>query len=184
MPTHASGQLLLGFGGIDGIQTPVTVDTGASGSAWTIAQDQITGITGVVFWMRATTAAHALTLIPGVTGERANFRVVAISGAGDPSWTFALSAAGGATNADPPNHAAPGAAKNLWIACRANDAQIANTGYPANYTQGQYDISATSAAGASISWAERELEAASDDPSAYTTATEQWVAATIVVPPA
>jgi hypothetical protein len=93
----------------------------------------------------------------------------------DPEWTkFSGSFSG---NPNPPNHAASWgtAEKVLWLAGYGSDTAGAATAYPTNYTNGR-----TSGASAV---AERELNAASEDPSTFTFPGGVYLAGTVAIRP-
>jgi hypothetical protein len=91
---------------------------------------------------------------------------------------------GSSTNADPPEHTpAGGNAKYLWLANATWDGSLgwSVTGIPTNYQSFILEPMAI-VSGATTAVTERFLEAASDDPSAFTSSTEQWVTSTIAIP--
>jgi hypothetical protein len=180
-----NGNLLIAWGAIDA--SPVVTINAGSGAGWTLAyraQNSAT-VTGVLAWKVAN--GTDTLIIDTDTTEQSSWRTAQYSGAGTPTYpTSANWAVGSSTNSDPPNHdtSPAAAADNLWLALSARDAQVANTGYPANYTQGQLNITATNAAGATTGWAERELNAQAENPGAFTSGSEQWVCCTVAIPPA
>ena len=91
-------------------------------------------------------------------------------------------------NPDPDSLTPTGGAKDyLWIALTSRDAPSASTVtvWPTNYDTAQVDNVHSNNGGASVSSSERDLNASSEDPSAYTTSTnEDHVAVTIAVHPA
>lgn len=101
---------------------------------------------------------------------------------------MAASANAQATSAAPdPASLTPswGSAKTLWIAACGYDSNPTVTVYPTNYTSNQSNAFADNANGAGIGYATRELEAASENPGAFTLSfSDQWSAVTLAVRPA
>lgn len=94
------------------------------------------------------------------------------------------------TNADanPPNLVPTGGAKDyLWITCGGNSHALTYSAAPTNYSNLQTRQAAgTAAANSIIGTAERQLNAASEDPGSFTgaDAAAEWVAVTIAIHPA
>ncbi|MBA7703577.1 hypothetical protein ES703_112363 [subsurface metagenome] len=77
-----------------------------------------------------------------------------------------------------------GALDTLWLACCGYDTNLTVTAYPTNYTNGRNDY-ADDAQGCGVGTARRELNASSEDPSAFTISSpEYWIANTVAVQPA
>jgi hypothetical protein len=91
-------------------------------------------------------------------------------------------ATSGSPSYDPPSLSPSwGSAKTLWLAVMAHDGSIAITGAPSNYTDLRADYW-NNFEGAGCASARRELEAASEDPGAFTSGSgEQWAAATVAI---
>lgn len=78
-----------------------------------------------------------------------------------------------------------GAEDTLWLgACGYDDGRQEITAYPANYTDGRNDF-ADHVAGCGLGTARRELNAASEDPGAFTLefSNKKWIAYTVAVQP-
>lgn len=90
---------------------------------------------------------------------------------------------------NPPNLTPAGGAKNyLWFAFASHEGAHTITAFPTNYDLYQGSIVGTSPAGgnacASIAWAFRELNAASEDPGTFTySASEDNMSTTLAIPP-
>ena len=173
------GELLVAFVAVDGSSTLVDNE-----GAWLkIAGQQKNGttVTGAVFAKIAEGgSADNLTVVTG--SEMASWVTFRISGHGGlPTGAWAN---GSSTNSDPPNHTPPyGAQDYLWIAGRMGDAQVPATAAPASYST-LTGVTHSNTAGACAHTAERSLNASSENPGTFTSATEQWAAVTIAVPPA
>lgn len=90
--------------------------------------------------------------------------------------------------ADPPNETPTGGAKDyLWLAVGGKDrGDLTFDGFPASYTNtGEQNQSAADAAGVCIGWGRRALNAASENPAAFTfpTTNRNTVAMTLAVHP-
>ena len=111
-----------------------------------------------------------------------------ITGHEDPA-TQAPEASTGATGFDtapnPDSLTPTGGAKDyLWLAGHAHDANKTTTVFPTNYSNG-ISTEGADAASAGVGSAERQLNAASENPGTFTiSASEQWAAGTIAVHPA
>lgn len=97
-------------------------------------------------------------------------------------------ATGNSTNPSSPNLTPSwGAGTTLWLSAYTADAYDSMaTAYPTNYTDGTTAESSTSTTGneCSVGSARRELNATSEDPTAFTiSGTRPWVAATLAVRP-
>lgn len=179
-----AGDLLIAIIAVDQERT-VGIDTGASGSNWTIRQQGSPTspnnlITGAII-TKVAEGSDALTVTSSVS-DIVNVYVIRVTGAGA---VYVSSPYGSAAvaDADPPNLAPGVGAKDfLWLAAVAFDAQTVATAAPTNFTN--LLTNAGDASGAcSISWARRELNAASLDPGAFTSAAQEYVAFTIAVEP-
>jgi len=96
-----------------------------------------------------------------------------------------ISATGVSANPDSPLlEPSSGGLDTLWIACYGADDDDNCSAYPTDYTDGTYTESGTANGSCSVASARRELDAKSDNPSAFTmAASEQWVANTIAIHP-
>jgi hypothetical protein len=177
IPVGASGDLLVAVFSVDGNPTVSTTSSG-----WTkLAQaSNGTNVTGAIFWKMAsgsTSAADALSLTT-TSAERSSHITYRIRGATGISGTAAN---GNSTNSNPPAHTAAEAAF-LWIATRSGDDVTVATAAPSGYTFLE-TVPAGNAAGASTNAAFQVLGSASatQDPSNFTSATEQWVSYTLAI---
>ena len=169
------GDLILVFFSIDGGTMAST-----SGSDWNQFQVSTNGIivTGTVFWMFATSTTPSLT-VTSAASRGSSHIAYRISGAGTP---VAEVTNGSGTNSNPAILRTSGARNYLLLASRHGDAQVVATVAPANYTN-LYTRAGASATGASTNVAQRFLNTSNEDPGTFTSATEQWVAFTVAVPP-
>jgi hypothetical protein len=169
-------ELLLVVISIDG--NPTVNYTGDDWDFITVAQS--TNVTGAVFFKRAT-GDDALTVTTS-TNEQSSHISYRLPGG---SMPWVTSATGSSTNSDPPaSGTLPfGAEDVLWIAARCGDAQVAASAAPTSFSN-LLSVTGTTSNGATVSVAERALNAASLDPATFTSATEQWVTFTIgILPP-
>ena len=134
------------------------------------------------------TEGATITVTTGASQKSAH-TAYRITGHVNPA-THAPEASAGATGnsaaPDPDSLSPTGGAKDyLWLAVLGwNQFGTTLTGYPTNYLNG---ITKTTSSGnsANVGSAERELNAASENPGAFTlSASEQWIAATVAVHPA
>lgn len=89
---------------------------------------------------------------------------------------------GTSINSNPPPHTPPnGSKKYLWIVTRHGDSTAVATAAPAGYSN--LTTVAVTSTFASTSTAERQLEAASEDPGPFTSVNEQWICFTLAVEP-
>jgi hypothetical protein len=169
------GELLLVLIAIDG--SPTVNFTGDDWRFVTVAQS--TNVTGAVFYKRAT-GDDALTVTTSVNEQSSHISYRLPAG----SMPWIQSATGSSTNSDPPaSGTLPfGAEDVLWIVGRCGDAQVAATAAPSSFAN-LLSVTGTTSNGATVSVAERSLNAASLDPGTFTSATEQWVAFTIAILP-
>jgi hypothetical protein len=158
------------------------VDEVVSGKNWWIA-GKVLSNNAVVALVAIQVAAggDALRLMfPDGSPQQASAITFRISGHG--SYASVASAIGNSTNGDPPNVAITGSAQDcLFIAALCTDAQVIASAAPSSYGN-LTTKTATNAAGASVSVADRNLNATSDNPGTFTSATEQWVAFSIAIP--
>lgn len=75
-------------------------------------------------------------------------------------------------------------ADNLFVSVMAKDGSGFITGVPTNYTHETGGFSAGSGSGAGYGVGFRQLAAASDDPDAFAQPAEEWIAVTLLIPPA
>ena len=181
----AIGNLLVAVISADGNPT-LTAQVPPLGAAWTkLGQaSNSTIVTGAVFWKIAETAdwgtnGDSLTITSSASEQ---FSGVFLRLSGTSLQIEGTSANGSSTNSDPPGEAlAGGAAKDvLWIATRSGDSTVVATAAPASFANLQ-SRAASGTGGASTNTAERALNAATLDPGAFTSASEQWVSWTLAV---
>lgn len=177
IPVGATGDLLVTVFSVD--ENP-TVTTASSGWTKLGQASNGTAVTGAIFWKLAsgtTSAADALTLTTS-NGQRSSHVTYRIRGATGISGN---SANNSSTNSNPPSHTASEAAF-LWIATRSGDDVTAATAPPTSYTYME-TVPAGNAAGASTNTAYQVLgtATATQDPGAFTSATEQWVSWTLAI---
>lgn len=144
-------------------------------------RNQSTDVSQSLFYRRAT--GDDSSQVTGLGGSNfANWIVLQVVNGGIPT---ASQASGASSNANPPNHAG-GAGKSLWIACGSWDVSdnITVSAPPTDY--GSFLVNPESTPDATrdarTAVAERLLEASSENPGAFTSSGEQWVAGTISVP--
>lgn len=174
-----AGDLLVAIVATDGFPT-LAINTGVSGTNWNQLTQATNGnvVSSQVYWKIAE-GGDALTVTTDAS-EQSSHISYRIGGASTVSGT---SANGSSSNSDPPLHTpAGGSKKYLWIATRAGDSTVLPTVAPADFID-LITQAATGTAGASIASAVRELEAASLNPGAFTSTSEQWVCFTIAVEP-
>lgn len=155
----------------------VTISSG--GSATEICTGiSVSNVRGSAFY-RVATGVDSFSFTTSAT-SRLQISCFRFAGAGTPEGTAAT---GDSTNADPPNHTSSGGSvKGIWLALAGWDAsaEVVISAAPANYgnwlTMGPAGVT-----GVFQSVSMRELEAASENPGAYTSGPEQWVAATVLV---
>jgi hypothetical protein len=186
MPSGISaGDRLIAIIGVDQART-VSIDTGASGSNWTIQQQASPAnpdnlVTGAII-TKIAEGSDALTITVD-TADIINSFVLRVTSAGN-VYVSTPATAGFVANADPPSlNPGTGTQDFLWIVAVVHDAQVVATAAPTNFS-GLVTDTANSSGGCSISWATQNLAAASLDPGAFTSAAEQHVAYTIAVAPA
>jgi len=176
VPSGDVGDLLVAFVGADGVP-----DVSATG--WTLLgqHDETGALCTAAVLYRVATGSDALT-VALTASEECAVHVRRYRSAGTPEVAFAD---GSSTNADPPSLTpSGGSADYLWVAAVAWDSNTALTvtGFPSGYqgirTGPQAEISVV------IASTSRQATGSSENPGAFTSSTEQWVAATIAVPPA
>lgn len=168
----------------------ISIDTGVSGGDWNRA-GQVNGTASStpgsdVFWKTAEGGgADALSLNTS-SAQQSSYVSFRISGSN--GTLSVLGVGGNGANSDPPSLTPAGGAKDyLWIAARGGDcsSELQATAPPTNYGNFTYtDPDQTANGGTATATAERNLNASSENPGAFTVATEQFVAWTIAVHPA
>ena len=178
------GDVLIAIIAVDQDRT-VGIDTGASGSNWTIQQQGFPTnpnnlITGAII-TKVAEGSDALTVTSSVS-DIVNAYVIRLTGAASVYVSSPFGSAA-AADADPPNlDPGVGAKDFLWLVAVAFDAQTVATAAPANFTDLTTNAGDSSGA-CSISWARRELNASSLNPGAFTSVSQEYVAFTIAVEP-
>lgn len=176
------GQLLLLVFTVDGPEVCTINTTNFPGWVKLADQPDSTNVmTQTVFYKFST--GGEVTVTVDTTTEQSTAVILCIDNAGTPAGT---SVGGNSTNANPPNHNPGVSLPYLWIATCGQDSTVVATGTP--QTPSVFGNLTTQAAagtgGASTSTAELTSTASSMDPGAFTSATEQWAAWTIGIPPA
>lgn len=176
-----AGELLLVLFSTDG--TPTCTDGSGLWTKLGQVNDAAVNCTAAIFHKIAA-GSDTLTVTTSV-GEQSSHISHRISGAsGVVTAASAVTNGIASANSNPPNHTPPAGAKDyLWIACRTGDSTPVATVAPTNYGN-LLSIAAAGTAGASSSVADRLLNAASDDPGAFTSASEDWVCLTLAIEPA
>lgn len=183
LPTGISaGDLLLVIFSCDGNRT-ISVNTGVSGTNWTIGDSQTNGtiVTGAWVWKIAE-GSDALTLTSS-GAEQSSHVSLRITGHDTTAPIDGTSANGSSTNSNPPSHTpANGSQDYLWIATRSGDSTVVATAAPSGYSNLQTQ-NAAGTGGASTNTAEKSSTASSEDPATFTSASEQWVSYTLAISP-
>lgn len=175
-----AGDLLLVFFGLDLGATSVTSWGGFTQLDY---QDVATGTSsGGCAYLWASGGESGTFTVTTVGSERATAICICVRGA-DTGQTPVISSAvtGNSTNPDPPSLTPGWTDKTLWLAFAVSDVSAAPTAGPAGYSNFTV-TSGTSAAFVAI--ATNANQVATEDPGAFTMATEQWAAWTIAVKPA
>lgn len=154
-------------------------ETGGSSHGIATAYRQADGSEGASITVTSSVATRSAHVVLRITGHE------------NPATQAPEAAAtnGANGNADPPNLAPTGGAKDyLWIACGANSHLDIYTAAPTNYTDLTQTEADTGTAGnsAQVGTGERQLNAASENPGAFTgaNAVAEWAAVTIAIHPA
>lgn len=181
MPTVSNGDLMVVVITTDG--DPTVTESGGAGWTKMGQTSQSTNVTGAIFWKvadgsgdnftAALTASEALSAVA--------FRIVNYgTPAGLPITGTATTGSAGDVN--PPNHTPPGGAKNyLWIVTNhGDDARTVNAA-PTNYDEIATQLGVSGGAGTST--AQRELNAASENPGAWNSSLSFEVGYTLAIEP-
>ncbi|MBK8246294.1 MAG: hypothetical protein IPK85_02625 [Gemmatimonadetes bacterium] len=182
-----AGEGLLVFVSVDGI--PNLDD---SGDRWVKLYGQgrngtaANGVTGAVF-AKIAEGGDTLTIRHRINdaanSQMASWVSIRIQNHG--GIPVAVHANGSSTNSNPPACTPPwGSQDYLMITARMGDANVSASAAPSGYSNLQTVTHADATNGASINTAERSATVSSEDPGTFTSATEQWVAFTVMVPPA
>lgn len=183
LPTATTGNLITVFFASDGGPT-ITINTSASGNNWSLTaqRDQGGTITGVIAY-KVAEGSDALTLTTS-NAQRTSAVSIEWSGASGTLDASSSEGAGGSTaDSDPPSHTPAGGSKEyMWVAFRAGDGTIVASAQPTGYST-LISQSHSFGAGASTDVAYLLKTASVEDPGAFTSAAEQWVAFTAAIYP-
>lgn len=169
-----AGELLLVVFSVDGNPT---CTPSAGWSRLTPAANGST-VQGCILW-KVAEGGDTLTITTSAS-EQSSHVSFRISGA---AFITGAGANGSSTNSNPPSVSInAGADDFLWIATRSGDSTVVATVAPSSYSDLQTQAAAGTG-GASTNTAERNLNAASEDPGTFTSASEQWASFTIAVHP-
>ena len=158
-----------------------TISVGV-GSGWTKIGQESNGtvVTGAVFWKIAN-AIQTNSLVISTTDPEQSSWVTArilngITVTGSPSN-------GSSTNSNPPLFTPPpnNAKDYLWVATRHGDSTVNATAAPGSYVNFTVASGGGATASSNTALATRELNASSEDPGTFTSATEQWACYTLAV---
>lgn len=180
MPDHVAGQTLIFVYGFDAVPT-VTVDEAVSGTGWDLTVVNHSSGTPklAVVTKVAESDSEVLELNTGTSEASCNM-AWAINAGANPVIVMATAETASA-NPNPPNlNPGLGAQDYLWLTGFVRDNLSTASAGPADYTQFRTQPGASSG-GASMAAAERSLNAASEDPGAFTNGVEQAIMFTIAV---
>ena len=181
LPTNAAGDLLVVWYTKRG--TTLTIDTPAG---WTKYGNQIYGQSEGAWLCKVSTGGEAsVTLTSAASSHKAAFGGVVSSGTFAGVGQIEAATTGSATastNANPPSLSPTwGSYKTLWLAgCIVGDGTTLVSGFP--FASWQIaSRSNTFGAGANGAICAEQLEAASNDPAAYTSISATWTASTLAI---
>jgi len=158
-------------------------------AGWTELWD-LNGVSNVgqaVAWRRCDGAEGSTISVSWGATRSPDFRSLLIRGANLTQSPEGTATSGTNESADPPNLApAWPTSDTLWIACACAKWTNAFSGYPANYTDNQYQNPWTTVGGITVNsiMANRSLRAASENPGAFTTTfggTMTWRAGVVAI---
>jgi hypothetical protein len=184
-----SGNLIVIAVAMDGNPGTVTPPTGF-GNVITSVGDGVNAAFLAV-WSKISNGSEGASItFASSAGQRSAHKSWQISGhdaAQAPEGTAIGSAGSASASPDPPNETPTGGAKDyLWLAVASKDTGDSTfSAFPTNYTNtGEVSQGGFAAAGCCIGWGRRELNAASENPSAFTIGeSEEWVAGTVAIHP-
>lgn len=164
---------------------------GATTATWPAGWDEIldanrTGVTVTVGVRTIDGSEGATVTVVTSASERSCHHCWQISGHDNAILPEAGSANGNSASPNPPSLTPTGGAKDyLWlaVACLQPGTNVA-TGFPASYTNTGQEAGPATAADSPIAWGRRELNAASEDPLAFSMTSSNWIAATVAIHPA
>lgn len=181
--TIANEELLLAFIASDG--NPILDD---SAGRWTKIGGQHrngTIVTGAVF-AKIADGSDTLTIRTrlGDANQTQMISWVTFRISGHGGLPVAVGTNGSSTNSNPPAITPPwGSQEYLWIAARMGDGNVAATAAPSGYSTLTGVTHSDATHGASVHTAEKTSTASTEDPGTFTSATEQWAAFTVAIPP-
>lgn len=154
-----------------------TLTTASSGWVKLNQTNATTTPAAVVFYKLSPTSSETFLLASTAT-EQYSAVLVRVNNATNISGT-GLGASASA-NANPPSHNAGAGRNHLWIAAGSWDDIITASAAPAGYSNLTTAVAAGTA-GASTAVATKFLNAQTEDPGAFTSASETWVAYTLSI---
>lgn len=147
---------------------------------WTEVEDvNDTSVVACAVFTKVAAGSDSATISATAT-EAMSWTVLVFSASGAPTATGAT---GSSTNADGPSHDHGSSAKCVWLSVVAWDLLPVISAAPANYGN-VILVPAGTLVGATLGIAMRFLEAQTENPGAWTSATEQWAAITVALPAA
>lgn len=185
-----SGNLIVIVVAIDGNSGTVTPPTGFSNIVANFG-DGVNAVFNAAWYKISDGSEGATTTFATVNAQRSAHHCWQISGHDSatniPQGSSVGSAGSPSTTPDPASLTPTGGAKDyLWLAVSGKDTGDSTySGFPTNYTNtGEINMAGATAAGVCLAWGRRALNAASEDPGAFTIAeTEEWVAMTLAIHP-
>lgn len=178
IPAGAVGERIVVVFSCDGAVTCTT----PSSPLWTRVGQQSNGsaVTGAVFSKLSASPAEDGLTITTSTAQQATWVVLRVANALEIVAAFAN---GSSTNSNPPllqTGLPPTSSYRLWVATRSGDSTVVATASPINF--GNLTTQQAPGTGsASTSTAENVGLGSELDPTAFTSATEQWVCATLLL---
>ncbi|MBK6639702.1 MAG: hypothetical protein IPG34_20080 [Rhodocyclaceae bacterium] len=176
--TPTDGDLLIVFVALDGNTTPTWP------AGWTqvfLRRTSQNEMVGELRYRVASSNGSSITITTPSEEMQARSWIIGKGTFASPPEIEAATASGSSTVPDPPSLTPSwGSDKNGWLALVGTDVAQAVSNPPANYAQVGTANSGGSG-GVGIGYGERQLEAASDNPSAATITSAPWVAATVAV---
>jgi len=153
----------------------------ASGTNWSIFDQDVSGSATHAILHKVADGSDALSIGTTISGRGA-YAALRISGA---AGTVSGDGVGATftTSPNPPNHApAGGSKKYLWVATTSVGSPRNISAAPSNYVNLQ--SSGNVASTPNVATAERTLQAASEDPGAFTTQQDSYYSRTLAIAPA
>lgn len=179
LPTCASGKLYIIAFSTDG--NPGTTE---SGGTLVVEGNFSTNVRGEVY--RLTSTGSDTFSITTDASEESTAIAYCVAGAGGNPEAGTPVTGNGTANSDPPSVTySGGAGNNLFMAFRMADLSATDidvSAAPSGYSDFLFLSPVTHNAGADIAAATKHSTSATDDPGAFTSGAEQWVAHTIVIP--